>query len=552
MEKLYSSDIFKIYNNREASRAKIWEMVRSFNPVEFAKLLYLLENVSTSTNRVPVQLPDSLINYCPEKWQNDCILELCDDRSIRLERGVYENENVDIFWNDGCGLMGNQLKPQIAQQFENANGCDAKTSIEKLNNADNYASDFPIDDLFSYIRCKNIIQLSNDDDDDDEKGVAFKILNHNIGTRVYKTLLNQIENLLLNDNYQDDRNEQRVESSSIVTKFMQFYTTMNFKQRIDNDARNFRNLILARPKRIVDRQLMSATGEYFVQPLYQGFHVIVYSTPMETKCYSRYGELQVGLGYALRCPVPCTFEAIILPIDRYGNVRCWRYWQYRSGYVIYVVDVYRYKQTILLHIPFEERLPYVDLVLRSDKSGILQNAPVDTWSNIESAYNERQDLYDPIVGVYLRQKNQTVLTLERPKAFYFNILFSFDIMKEQIVDLRNEETLDIVHRLHLNYEMADYKTICTVYGHCEKYFYLCTYNRHLQQFVHAAKLRRSPLEYFKLKYRSDAIFVVNNQIIPRGILYLRVYYDLNRKIIGYENKMSDDRFKVPFTSPLLG
>lgn len=584
MTTLYGSDIFKIYKNFEPSKLKMWEIARSYNPIEFAKLLYLLENVSTTSKRSVISLSDEYINYNPppnndDDSKEDIILKITNEPKIRLDRGVYHEGDCDIFWNDGS-KHGNMPNYQDAI----------------VHNNGDYDFDFGIDKLLTYIRSNNIIysdNVMNIDDNADKCGecidmalmpknvsdIKFKVLNHNIGTLYYNKLLKHVEYLLFNDNFQNDRNEMNNhnEHGSIVLRFMQFYKTMNFKQSIDNDARNFRNIVIPKPVRIFDRNLMSSQ-DHIVQPLYQGFHVIVYSSPSETKCYSRFGTLHANLAYSIRCQVPCTFEAVILPIDRFNNVRCWRYWPFRTGFVMYVVDVFRYEQTILTSTPFKDRIKYIDLIVKNQPDIIYSSLAASpsrkpyTWTLIEQKYINNRDLYDPIVGVVLREPNHTLVVNResplpsssspqsscvdtqnrQPKAFYFNILYSFDILNSKVIDLKPTYSLETIRMLHLNHEMADYKTICVAYGHCDSFIYLCVYNRDLHQFVHAATLQRSPhIEYTKLVYKPEKIYVINNKVIPRGILYLRVYYDISKNIIGYENKHTDDRFKIPYKNQLL-
>lgn len=538
MDKLYSCDIFKIYKNYEPSRHKIWEIVRSFNPIEFAQLLYLLENVTKSSKRDTISLHDAYIKYpkidCP-----NVLLKITDSPTIRLERCTFHNESSDMFWNDGTKNNNDDIKDTT--------------------------DDFDINTLLNHVRSNNILNPNDTSESElipnvtttNLRDVRFKVLNHNIGTQCYHKFLKHIEHLLFNDNLQTDRNEHQTQQMSIVLKFMQFYKTMNFKQSLDNDSRNFRNLIIPQPIRIFNRDLINDPN-YIIQPLYQGFHVIVYSSPHETKCYSRFGTLQPNLAYSIRCNVPCTFEAIILPIDKFGNERCWRYWTFKSGFVMYVVDVFRYKQTILTMTPFKDRAKYIKLIV--DNQINMRSAMTEhhTWLSIEERYIKNQDIYDPIVGVVLRDPNHIFSVtssitkpMHQPKLFYFNILYTFDMLNQKIINLCTNYELSTIQTLHLNYEMADYKTICLAYGHCNQFIYLCTYNRNVHQFVHAAVLQRSYREYTTLNYKPESIYVVNNKIVPQGIMYIRIYYDLMKNIIGYESKNTDDRFKVMYKNPLL-
>lgn len=572
MAKVYLSDVFKIYKDFEPSKLKIWEIVRTYHPIEFAKLLYLLENVSRNYKRDAICLNDSEIDYNFSKQHHvPYLLSASENPCIRLERGI---EVPSILWNTTTTTTTNNTNSTSPSLCFCCN--------EK----------YDISHLLEYIQSPKYM-ASKYYTQEFKKCRLFQILNHNIGTTYYASLLNSIQNLLFNENFQTDRNEidsnNNNNNSSIVIKFRQFYQNIIYKQSVDSDVRNFRNIIIPKPVRIFDRDLMSSCSssssnnsssgnsdkQFMVQPLYQGLHVIVYTSPNETKCYSRFGCLQQNLAYSLKSDSDiCTFEAIILPIDNLKHARSWRYWPFKSGFMFYVVDVFRYNQTILTSMPFRERAKYIPLVVKNNSS-LFAAQLSKSWETLERDYIANRDIYDPIVGVVLRDPEQIIspnsdtggdrtnsidininngnknFKAIENKAFYFNILYSFDLLQSKVVDLQLNLPPETVQCLHLNYEMADFKTVCVAYGHCDQFIYLCTYNRNLHQFVHAAKLTRSPNEYNKLTYKSEKIYVLNNETLPRGILYLRVYYDMSKNIIGYEHKCTDDRFKVAYTNPLF-
>lgn len=302
--------------------------------------------------------------------------------------------------------------------------------------------------------------------------------------------------------------------------------------------------MLRTPRRIETR--LDATARYVVQPLYQGFHTVVYSGPDETRCVNRYGELYPGFAYTERCPEYCVFEAIILPVDRWGRTRSWRYWPYKATWLLYIVDVLRYGQQILIEQPFVERIKHARRLANRGRICCLPD-DLNTWSAIEQRYHRNADVYDPIVGVVLRDRTSNLRSSSATLAFRFNVRFAFDLLSLSVVETA---TVADVHRIHLNFEMADRKVVCLAYGHCDDYIYLCKYDRSIHQFVHVGRLQRAAFEHSKLQYRCDRLYVVGCRVMPRGIIYLRVYYDFSRRVMGYDIKWSDGRYKTPMHNEL--
>lgn len=535
MAHLYISDIFKIFHNFEASRLKLWQIVRTYDPIEFAQFLYLLENVVKSGKRECVELDERMLKeFCNYQYNSstevdecenvDYIIPIADKPTLRLER--VSLANGDIFWNDNTNES-------------NAYGRD---DIRR------HSMDMKITEIMHNIRVLNTRQITNPYE---------RILQHNLGSTFYHKLLIIIQNCLFMDSLQTDRNELSGGSSeaSIVTKFLEYYTILQQKQFHDGDARNLRFLIIPPPKRIIDISTINKRC-YIHQPLYQGFHVVVYSSSTETKIFNRFGELHFNLGYSLRSTKNCTFEAVILPVDARNNARSWRYWSYKKKFIIYIVDVYRLEQTILTNVPFVERLKYIDAIKQhnAETSNILLRkipTKLNDWSTIEERYLKNKDIFDPIVGVILRKPSDKLKT--PALAYRFNVTCCFDLLHTQIVDIPNVDSLKSlkIQNMHINFEMADYRTTCIAYGHCAKYIYLCEYNRNIHQFVHFARIYRLPYEFEELNYKPETVYIINNQTVPKGILYLRVYYDVSFNVLGYDSKMTDCRYNVPYRNSLF-
>lgn len=509
MAQLNASDILKLFRYLTVSRNKIWEFIRSYNPMDMATFLYLLENVSKEKNRKVIDVDDSILYGQPIEtlFHNQHIIKIESDLVIRLERSIFITEKT-LYWNKLQPLMHCKIQHDV--------------SISQI-----YAdiiNKVPVKDMKSYLQ---------------------QIVTHNLGTKYYFSLIKNIEHLLFHDTFHSERNEATSGTYSIVYNFLHFYQSITQKTVINKDPRSFRFLILPPTIRTYDRNIYLVKDKYHFQPLYQGFHVVIYSTQNETKCYNRFGEICKNLVPKVRSNQSCTFEAIILPVDKYGHVRSWRYWHYRKKIIIYIVDVFMFKGQMLLRIPYSERIKYAQHV-ENINQGILQ---IPQYKNdIEKLYIQNKDIYDPIIGIVFRKSEGLVPT--QHYEYRFNLLYAFDLLSEpKIIQLK--DCTDI-RRIHLNLEMAEKKTICLAYGHNEDFIFLCHYDRAIHQFIHCAKLQRSPYEPEPLIYKSEPIFVVNSQIdYPKGLLYLRIYYNSLTQVLGYDRKITDNRFNITYNNDLL-
>lgn len=513
MAQLHASDILKLFKYLTISRNKIWEFIRSYDPMDIATFLYLLENVSKEKYRKIIDIDDNFLYNQPilKSSKNQHVITIKTDLIIRLERSLLISD--DAYWNES----------QPISQYKIQNDASISQIYTDIINK------VPVE------RMKSLLQ---------------KIVTHNLGTNYYYSFIKNIEHLLFHDTLHNDRNEVSSVTNSIVHKFLHFYQSINRKTIINKDPRSFRFLILPPPIRIYDRNLPPTGGKYHYQPLYQGFHVVVYSTPHETKCYNRFGEICKNLVPKVRSDQSCTFEAIILPTDKYDHVRSWRYWHYRKNIIMYIVDVFMLNGQMLLQVPFCERIKYAHQIENTNQ-GILQIPTYKTancWYDIEKQYIRNKDIYDPIIGIFIRKSESLVPT--KHYEYRFNILYAFDLLSEtKIIQLKDCED---IRRIHLNLEMAEKKTICLAYGHNEEYIFLCYYNREIHHYVHCANLQRSPYEPEPLRYKAEPIFVVNSQTEnPQGLLYLRIYYNSLAQVIGYDRKNTDSRFNVMFNNDLL-
>lgn len=501
------SDILLMISNFEPSRTKVWEMVRRYDPIQMAAFLYLLENVRVS-KKCPITLDcEEMLDFCGTRLHDrDVSLPIMTRPVLRIDRA--ECETVELF----------------------------------LSTAPMHVVDNPYD--------TNILEIVNrvrtPERFREPANIYASIVIHNLGTSYYQKFLTLVKHLLFSDNLHFQRNEIKCRES-VVVHYLQFYKMLTFSLNIV-DPRNFRYIILPRPERIYvkpnDLEL-----EYIAQPLYQGLHVVVNSDGENAiKCYNKYAELLKNLLPSVKLAgCSCTFEAVVLPTDARDKCRSWRYWRYRQSCLLYIVDVFRLGNSILVNSPFNERVKYA----RQIRHPRIRYAPSNKqWDELSAEYHSQRDMYSPIVGIVLRPRLST--PNRPPYVFRHPVRIVFDFIEHSFVSLENQEHLSTLNtdRMYFDLEMADTRATCTVYGHTFDHYYLCVYNRRVHQFQHAATMQRMPYDVEEPKYRIEPLIVLNNRVKPRGLLYLRVYFDKFRNCVGYETKVTLSRYDIPLRSIL--
>lgn len=527
--RLRSLDVLYFFHNHEPSRARVFEFARSFEPIEFAALLYMLENTKTEPKREIVGIRDELIPVSPQR-------------------------NIRIHLTRAPVLRTERVRKQVCQQ-------------RKLFTPGNCHED----DIGNGSTMVELLYAMSEPTDSQNLCVYDRLLIHNIGTVFYKKLLTQIRNLLFQDNLQINRNKAAAlnlhgNTTSIVSEYMQYIYTLRCIEPPPSDPDNFRTVILPSCNRLESvSQFSLSPRQYAIQPLYQGIFLVAhFDTNGACRCYNRHGELCHGLGCTIKLITPpeqsLTLAVVLCPTDPYSRSRSWRYWEDRVSYVIYVVDVLRIGRDCLTHLNFRNRITRLKRINFEEKGHRVFLAPNDwCWKTGLNSYMSSGDLFAPIVGVVLRKWDEPGVVTP-PYEFRFPVSFCYDLLTDTVIDVlkrKSDNKLPRCNRLFITAEMADTMTVHMAYAHDDKYFYLCDYNRYTHQFEHWALLQRVPEEPPTLitRYRtSENIMVLNipnnvsNAVIkPRGLLYLRVYYELSGTVLTYEYKPTTSKYDVTVT-----
>lgn len=515
---LLVSDLLRVFDeNYEPSRTRVWEIVRTVHPVHCAALLYLLENVRKSRRATPLQLPANGTD---------------DERhfpSRSYETAVRPTLNLTRV------TVTRQLTPSTL---------DGEAYIYDTRDA---AGNLTVMGLLHVVRdCAN-----------ERLTLEERVAIHNLRTHYYTRFVDNVRYFLLPDDMQADRNEfGTVDARSVTEKFLHYYRSLTAGDASlyyggYTNPKSFR--YITRPVlRRIDRRPVDSDNDYVVQPLYQGHRVVINCNERETRCYNCYGELLQGFMYNARFTVNATFEAIVLPLDRDGRMRSWRYGAHnndKAHRVVVVVDVFRIDHRIMVDSPFVERAAHITSV-----GGTHVHVPPPTectWESLERAYYRRTDLYDPIVGVVLRRGQDTCA--EPPRAYRFNMTTCYDFLTNRVHRLAGSVALREFQRVHYNLDMADRRTVCTVYAHDESYYYVCTFDRQRFQFVHCAVLERlSDIARRRPKYTCESVYVLGARREVMGVMFLRVYYSAHdRAVVGFEHKLTTSMYDVPYKDPFL-
>lgn len=514
---LHALDILLIMHEFEPSRIKMWELVRRYDPVQVATLLYLLENVQSERGRFPKTLPieDLYKRNNAISCSSKNVIRLSAKPALRVDR--VESEHIVAFGNP------------------RADSAVARVSVSDLGEN--------IIDILGRVRTPE--QYANVPGPDN----LTKLVVHNLGTKEYKSFLDAVKFLLFNDIFQDSRSEIRY-NDTVASKYLSWCLLFSFTV-YPIDSSSFRYVIVPRAQRIYE----APNFEYLAEPLYQGFRLTVnHDLEDGFRYFNRFGEnMKIPIkvtGDKLCClinnkmyPVSCTFEAVLMPLDIKNRLRSWRYWKHRAGYVFFITDVYRVGDELLINVPFSKRALYIENL----KHPMFHSSEItNDASKLLVKYSKCRDMYWPYTGVVYRRVES--FPINEPYEFKFNVQVMYNPITNNLVSLGTQTDLDKLRntdQYYFDFEMADKKIIRLVYSHTPLVYHLCEYNHTIHQFEHTTSVERLPYDVHEPIYKPETIVVVNAKERPRGILFVRFYFDKHGGYIGYENKFTQSQYDVP-------
>lgn len=583
-KRLLIKDLLKIFDNYESSKCLLWEIVRTFHPIHTAALLFCMENITksykTNTLTIKTETPAQLtgnLNHL-EKY-NDVRLTEINEFTTLPQPGVVL-----------CCMRPTLRLQQCERDYINL------PNFKDMLNVTAERDQFGDLTIFGLIR---MLQTRSTTLDDNETSctVYERIVMHNLRTQMYTQFSQNILHHLLPEHMQQPRHEALSENNRTMTsdnnescmhmKFIQFYESIyNVDMPIHQESRTFRQINRPRPVYIYEKP--ANLYDYYVQPRYVGYNVVINATKTNTRTYNRYGELLHSVLYQKKFPLHATFEAMLVPLDESGRPRSWRYSRSPNtrasilkpastvmgcsgimtcqNFILYVVDVFRVRDKLLINEPFHKRIRYARLLecenvyvcntcYGYDRGHVL-------WDTLERGHNDlvTLDPFAPINGIVLRGKNDIAVRKSKQYVFSSNVIYNFQ--KNALTQVSGDCSMRLALDSYFSPAMAEQCTVVTIYAHDDQFYYVCRFDRNLFTFVHDVCLDRvCDIWRTHLRYTKDKVYIRDAKLIPMGIAFLRIYHNDNRNfknmrldsrrtIIAYESKITTSIYDVPFKRTL--
>lgn len=534
-------DITLMFENFQSSRCKLWEIIRSYNPIHVAALLYILENTVLNRKCESVELRDLRVMNSHKTPVDFHLSE--QTTKLNIMRPTNANDRSCVF-----NVDQQQQRPTRVIEFNGINMKDLKfTNVLELLEL---LKDGKRMNLLSEPLNQNEYQL------DMANRVISRTVLYNTTTPEWRNFLRCMIYQLFPDNLQiaryDNVSNMSMTASSIVNKYLTYYKMITQPDTFDTiNSMDLKYMIIPKPV-VCSRERMYSMDDHVIQPYYHGFYIIVNSSDTSIRVYNRWSEhiivsshIQKDIRESVN-GLNCSLIAVLLPKDARGNLRSWRYWPYRTSCDVIIIDILRYKSKNLVTLPLVERLKYLENVRVAKSIKIIDSTKhIDDY---EKQYNECDvDLYSAMIGVVAKPKYSRLSTKES-FVYRFPVKYTFDLITNCVVPAITDDAPNTPkRRLFFNPELAQYQTTVMIYNHDSKWFYACRYSINHHQFEHWGRFQRYDHDNENIKYViSERIMVLNSPLpLTRGVFYLRVYYNDDCEYLGYDRKFTASRYDVP-------
>lgn len=606
-------DLLRLFENYQSSKLLVWEIVRTMHPIHCASMLYIMENVMR-TNKTDAFTADDDDDGGENIDDTD---DIGDYGFVECPISTGSNSGTSFVDRDSDGYVVGGTDDECPEQYgryfradsESVPLCmrptlgskrcvvDRRVLPEKFDRrcVENETRDGDLT-LFG------LVKLMQEQRVVEPKTFAERVVMHNLRTRHYTQFADNLSSHLLPDNPKFSRFSVGANGSSrgvchtladtgnfesLPVRFLKFYSSFerngNVTSTTERNSRAFRVTRRPKPRTVYVKPVADLRdGQYYVQPRYVGYRVIVNVAGSETRTFNRFGEHVQNLLYKLRFSenVHATFEAIILPVDTHGRLRSWRYKRtptdsvlFSSSLRVVVVDVLRVHNRILVDEPFSERVGYLKKLFGQQRSESKSEQPTvvpaetvrghdaeKLWSRLERNYRNTGshssfEAFEPINGLILRSASET--RRDECLQYVFAPVSIYSFRTNSVTRLHGRCSLREQLDTYFHVETAEVRTTLIVYAHDEFHYYVCVYDRTTLEFVHHATLARIPKVTLEPKYRSELIYVRGARKRPAGVAYVRVYHNENdclvatpgtpgRVILGYDQKLTTSMYDVPY------
>lgn len=392
--------------------------------------------------------------------------------------------------------------------------------------------------------------------------ILERIVIHNLNSKAYKMFLNCIISYILPEYLKKNRNDSNYETPihGLAQSFLNFYynkyyynvsskslTAIKRYKNVDEDNYTF------------EMENLIRNNIYDILPWFDGYRLIIHvNSEFQCKCYNVDCELICNnLFKRITYPIHCTFEVVMLPLDVNNKPKSWMFWDYKSGFVCYIVDIFRFKHTMLLTKTYNERKFYLNKLTETKifkfiSSFFPENFKM-SYSTILTYFNKYEGLYGAVKGVLLRELNKGDSS-NRNIQIKFPHRLAYDRRKDFVLQFSGSVSIyDSLNTIFDIYSCQCSLIYSVAYGCDSEYIYLCAFDRNICRFVHMGRVSRIVYAHKNVKFKTFSTIYVEGAEVPiEGYCVLRIYFDTRTfKIILIEYKFTDSIYKISYNNKLL-
>jgi len=306
-----------IFDNYQPSKILVWEIVRTMHPLHCAALLFVLENVIKNNKAETLTFEKTGNKHDDGSCTTESIVSKTGcykDHIIHQNRNTY-TDDIEESTNEQYHVVRCATRPTLSLQR-----CIRDFKILPILMDNEIETSDGVGNL-TILGLVKLMQNDNKYNTSKHKHSELEIIvMHNLRTRGYAQFAKNILNYLLPETMQRDRYTVSARGTngnlladtcredSLSVRFLQFYESIvncnNNDNRYDfgpntgcdvapvmvRESRTFRTINRPRPIEAF-KAPENLERDYYVQPRYVGYHVVVNSTNTETRAYNRYSEL---------------------------------------------------------------------------------------------------------------------------------------------------------------------------------------------------------------------------------------------------------------------
>lgn len=327
----------------------------------------------------------------------------------------------------------------------------------------------------------------------------------------------------------------RKEKLSLTT--IQNYFEYKKRKLHNNDINVLSGYVLSIPKNVTSPPIHKI-DKYHKQYAFNGERVVYVYSKYEQRLFDQYGDrLRNQRTFKLNTNIRFTVEGILLPKIK-NQIYGWECMPYNESVVLIILDVFVYKESIIIDKPYKDRREYIPKICALLPKQFLPETPIKV-NNEQLKYTNG--------FVYRSLEGDEILKVKHS----YNYVLNTQTLKQTKID-GDVSFKNIYWQIYsLNYAL--HMEVVIVYSYSKQYYYCCKFNKKSMVFEHCGLIERTKFDQDKpiSRFYKEDLNILNPQSEMRGIFYLRVYFSTPNKHIGYSIKDTTGKHDLPKQSVLF-